>query len=180
MGDVPEDVRDRDAKIDDIASTYGPQFFEDPEMLTAARRTLRLVATQNPGVFRRRSEDLNTAATIPFIAGHNNRWTTRYHLNRTQAALAKVIGLTSRSGPHIHPAGGGSQPTGQRGESLPSPSADPNYSRQMDERPCGKKRRGLKEWSRWKGCVSTWTRPRIGRDNRCYPLYDPVAVNRLL
>lgn len=62
LGDVDEDVRDLVKTIASLVGTYAPQFFEDPEMVTAAQRTLRLIATEKPEAFRRRSKDLNTAA----------------------------------------------------------------------------------------------------------------------
>ncbi len=94
VGDVPEDVRDRVEKIGDLVSTHASQFFADPEMVTAAHRTLLLVATENPEVFRRRSKDLNTAAAILFITGHNNRWITRNDPDRSAAALWKTVGVS--------------------------------------------------------------------------------------
>ena len=94
VGDVPEDVRDRVEKIGGLVSTHASQFFADPEMVTAAHRTLLLVATENPEVFRRRSKDLNTAAAILFITGHNNRWITRNDPDRSAAALWKSVGVS--------------------------------------------------------------------------------------
>lgn len=94
LGNVPEGVRGPVQKVADLVNTHAPQFFDDPEMPTAAQRTLLLIAEENPEAFARRSKDLNTAAAILFIAGHNNRWFTQGSRDRTATALAKVVGVS--------------------------------------------------------------------------------------
>ena len=90
---VPEDVLERVKGVGELVAKHGSEYFSDPEMPTAANRTLHLIATQKPEVFRRRAKDLNTAAAILFNAGHNNRWFTRNDPERTVAALARTMGV---------------------------------------------------------------------------------------
>ena len=94
---VPEDVLERVEAIGDLVGTHAAQHFLDPEMATASYRTLHLLATEKPEVFRRRSKDLNTAAVILYIAGHNNRWFDRTDPDRTVLALAKAMGVKAIS-----------------------------------------------------------------------------------
>lgn len=94
---VPEDVSERVKNIGELVGKYAAQYFQDPEMVTAAHRTLHLLATRKPDVFRRRSKDLNTAAVVLYITGHNNRWFDRTLPDRTVLALGKMMGVKAIS-----------------------------------------------------------------------------------
>lgn len=94
---VPGDILESVLRVSDLVETHARDHFGDSEMVTAAQRTLRLIATENPQVFRRRAKDLNTAATILLITGENNRWFDRLDPDRTVKTLAKALGLTQVS-----------------------------------------------------------------------------------
>lgn len=87
---VPSDVRERVASLagllDPVAEAWG-----GPELVTSARRILARIASGDPGIFRRRSKDENTAAAVLWISikvndllGHGSA-----------GELAEAFGLTS-------------------------------------------------------------------------------------
>ena len=92
---VEDDVVAKVEKIGGLVKTYARKYFGDPEMMTAALRTLHLIAAENPEFFRRRAKDLNTAAVILLIAAEDNRWFDRSDPKRTAKALAKVVGISA-------------------------------------------------------------------------------------
>lgn len=90
---VPEDVHDTVTKVRDMISTHAPKYFEDPEILTSAYRTLNLVARTNPEAFRRRAKDLNTAGAVLLIVGYNNQYFVDHPQGYTASGMARSMGV---------------------------------------------------------------------------------------
>lgn len=90
---VPEDIHDTVTNVRDLISTHALEYFEDPEILTSAYRTLNLVARTNPEAFRRRAKDLNTAGAVLLIVGYNNQYFVDHKQGYSASGLARSMGV---------------------------------------------------------------------------------------
>lgn len=90
---VPEEIRSRVRDVGAVVEDTAQRFFVDPEMRTAALRTVAYIGTRAPQAFRGRTKDVNLAAAICWMVGHNNGWFSQAGAGRSVADMLRWMGV---------------------------------------------------------------------------------------
>lgn len=98
---LPDDIRERVARIGEMTNRVCDEHFDDVEMRTACRRFLVDVAAADPAIFRRRSKDETAAGAVCWVIAKVNRELAHGDTGPMLAVLGITGSVSGRAQPML-------------------------------------------------------------------------------